>query len=305
MVPIVSSSSTAAGPVKPVLAEQQPDRQVTSDHLNETSVSEDLNDSGAYYCIKDPVPMSKRSTSPPMHHTIGNGALKSTALTKSVHVQEEEYTEMQSAGHLHPTTTHPSLPSPESPMGVSNTLKRLSRFNSKQMEHLIEMLKTTFVDQPQNNSLSLAVQEDTPIHNATVQRQTGPGLTHDDPAINSKASDLQNSRERPLQLNLSVSDAKSGHIQTHGNYEESVYSTIADEEFSSRSEDQQKDGGEVSIPTLVVEPSHDHDEDSVQPKQRQKSAGLLSTAANANAIKFKLGKLIIVSVDSGERFFFA
>lgn len=288
--PTVSSTPRTAGAVK---RESNVVKQAPSLRTNEASTSEDSTDTGTYYYIKDPVPMDI-SQSPAMDSIHGNYVTGSATLTKSVSSNtstEEEYTQMQAAGHLNPLTSHPILSSPESSIGVSNTLKRLSRFNPRQMEHLIEMLKVTFVDHPQSSgSMAADIQEATTTQRVTVSQQPPETAGNGSASLKESEASNQKFRERPSQLGLVTSGC--GDIDTDGNVEQSVYATIAGEELESgaKGDDPDKEVvGRLSVPTLVVEPTHDQ-EDLAQPEQRRKSTGLLTTAANANAIKFKLGK---------------
>ena len=214
--------------------------------------------------------------------------------------REEGYTLMQSAGHLQPissTSSDPTLPSPESPMDVSKTLKKLSRFNSDQMEHLIDMLRMTIAthDQPQGgNGPTIFTQTAVPA-TVTTPPPRPPKPTQSEPAL-SKASgstSLVNSRERPSQLSLSTDHVNEG-VGIHSSQEHSVYVNsilLAGEKESGRSSEGEREGEGVTVPTLVVE-STDFEE-SAPPVQRKKSVGLLNTAATANAIKFKLGETIL------------
>ena len=291
--PTVSSTPQTAGAVKHDFSESNVVKQTPSLCTNEASTSEDLSDTGTYYYIKDPVPMST-SQSPPVDYMHGNNVTRSAALTKSVSCStstEDEYTQMEAAGYLNPMTSHPILSSPESPTGVSNTLKRLSRFNPRQMEHLIEMLKVTFVDHPQSSSsVAVDIQEAKTTQKVTVSQQPPETSGNGSASLEESAASNQKFRERPSQLGLVTSGC--GDIDTDGNVEQSVYSTIANEESIVKGDDPDKEVGRLSVPTLVVEPTHDQDEDLGQPQQRRKSTGLLTTTAKANAIKFKLGKAI-------------
>ena len=211
-------------------------------------------------------------------------------------LREEEYTLMQSVGFLQPISSRssdPTLPSPESPMGVSKTLNRLSRFNSDQMEHLIDMLRRTVATQPQNGKGPI------PEQTAAVRAVTTPPPRppKPDPAISKassgSAASLTNFRQRPSQLSLST-DSMNGDSIMHGSREHSVYVNTVP--LASEKENGKGDKGEgeregISVPTLVVE-STDHEE-SAPPMQRRKSAGLLNTTETANAIKFKLGEAML------------
>ena len=264
-----------------------------SDQLkfNVRSTSQDPD--SAYYYIKDPVSEFKLLSS-------SKQDTKSVMTTKQVSTssaREEDYTQMRPAGGLRPTTSDPSLASPESPMIVSNTLKRLSRFNSDQMEHLIEMLKTTFVTQPQVGRSSIPEQAAATVsHSVTPPPRPpkpAPKATQRDPATFSEAAQM--SRERPSQLSLPTSQNGGDHSKHQANndsHEHSLYMNAlpaaGEEEESGNG--REKEEKEVPVPTLVVEPT---DEDSAPPVQRKKSVGLLTTAETANALKFKLGKFTI------------
>ena len=203
---------------------------------------------------------------------------------------------MQSVGFLQPISSRssdPTLPSPESPMDVSKTLKRLSRFNSDQMEHLIDMLRRTVATQPQNGNGP--VPEKAAAVRAVITPPPRPPKP--DPAISKassgSAASLTNFRQRPSQLRLST-DSMNGDSSMHGGQEHSVYVNTVP--LASERENGKADKGEgeregMSVPTLVVE-STDHEE-SAPPMQRRKSAGLLNTAETANAIKFKLGEAML------------
>ena len=103
-----------------------------------------------YDYIKDtvpepaPEPVSTYSTTGTLtknSSTVAVSTKLNPELSSMDRLREEEYTLMQSVGFLQPISSRssdPTLPSPESPMGVSKTLNRLSRFNSDQMEHLID-----------------------------------------------------------------------------------------------------------------------------------------------------------------------
>ena len=260
-----------------------------------------------YEYIKDAVPepeaepvLSVYSSTPTKDGSTATVTAKlDPQLSSGDRFREEGYTLMQSAGHLQPissTSSDPTLPSPESPMDVSKTLKKLSRFNSDQMEHLIDMLRMTIAthDQPQGgNGATIPTQTAVPAP-VTTPPPRPPKPTQSDPAL-SKASEsgstsLVNSRERPSQLSLSTDHVNEG-AGIHGSQEHSVYVNsipLAGEKESGRSGEGEREGEGVTVPTLVVE-STDFEE-SAPPVQRKKSVGLLNTAATANAIKFKLGE---------------
>ena len=269
-----------------------PEKAVLRDELKPRSASQE-SDPGYDY-IKDTVPEPMPAYSPPSSILHGNTDSNSTPIAKlnpklvSTHsVREEGYTLMQSAGCLRPTSSDPSLPSPESPMDVPKTLKRLSRFNSDQMGHLIDMLRMTIATQPHG-----------PIPEQAAMLVTTPPPRPPKPTQTiSKVSDsssLTKSRERPSQLSLSTSESDSVHL--YGSHEYSVYVnsiSLAGEEESGKSGEKETEG--VSVPTLIVEPT---DEESAPPVQRKKSVGLLNTAATANAIKFKLGEAIAIILNN-------
>jgi hypothetical protein len=183
-------------------------------------------------------------------------------------------------------------------MDVSKTLNRLSRFNSDQMEHLIDMLRRTISTQSQNGNDPIPEQVAAAISAVTTPPPRPPKPTLSDPAI-SKASgsapSLASSRERPSQLSLST-DSVNDDVSIHGSQKQLVYVNsipLASEKEngkSSKKGESEREG--VSVPTLVVE-STDHEE-SAPPVQRRKSVGLLNTAETANAIKFKLGEATII-----------
>ena len=219
-------------------------------------------------------------------------------LSSTDRLREEEYTLMQSVGFLQPISSRssdPTLPSPESPMDVSKTLNRLSRFNSDQMEHLINMLRRTVATQPQNGNGPIPEQA-AGVRAVTTPPPRPPKPTLSDPAISKassgSAASLSNIRQRPSQLSLST-DSVNGDSSLHGCREHSVYVNaipLANEKENGKGVKGEGEREGMSVPTLVVE-STDHEE-SAPPMQRKKSAGLLNTVETANAIKFKLGKLI-------------
>ena len=207
--------------------------------------------------------------------------------------REEGYTLMQSVSHLQPvpSKSDPTLPSPESPMDVSK--KRLSRFNSDQMGHLIDMLRRTISTQPQNGNDPIPKQAAVPAVIIPLLRLPKP--TQSDPTIpKASGSFLSKSRERPSQLSLSTSENEG--VSLHGSQEHSVYvnsiSLAGEEENGKGSErEREREREEASVPTLVVEQT---DEESAPSVQRRKSVGLLNTAETVNAIKFKLGEATIL-----------
>ena len=225
--------------------------------------------------------------------------LNDPELSSMDRLREEEYTLMQSVGFLQPISSRssdPTLPSPESPMDVSKTLKRLSRFNSDQMEHLIDMLRRTVATQPQNGNGPVPGPEKVAAVRAVTTPPPRPPKP--DPAMSKapsgSAASFTNSRQRPSQLSLST-DSMNGDSSMHSGREHSVY-VNAVPLLASEKENEKGIKGEgekegMSVPTLVVE-STDHEE-SAPPMQRRKSAGLLNTAETANAIKFKLGEAML------------
>ena len=251
-----------------------------------------------YDYIKDtePEPTSVYSTTPTKNGSTSTITTKlNTQQSSTNRFREEGYTLMQSVGHLQPisSTSDPTLPSPESPMDVSKTLKRLSRFNSDQMEHLIDMLRMTIATQPQNGNGPIPEQAAVPAMTTPPPRPPKPAQS--DLAISraSGSASLAKSRERPSQLSLS-SDHVNEDVSLHGSQEHSVYVNsipLASENENGKSGEGEKEREGVSVPTLVVE-STDH-EVSAPPVQRRKSAGLLNTAETANAIKFKLGEAML------------
>ena len=66
-------------------------------------------------------------------------------------------------------------------MDVSKTLKRLSRFNSDQMGHLIDMLRRTISAQPQNGNDPIPEQATVPA--VTTPPLRPPKPTQSDPTI--------------------------------------------------------------------------------------------------------------------------
>lgn len=297
---------------KPVAPEYQPVKPVIAApafDLPHHEVSTVLDDSSNDYCydyIKDDVLEPKSMDAPTSTgNEGGDTATKSTkALVATISIPTskstdiEDYTKMQSApsGHLRPASD-PCLPSPESPFSVIKALNRLSRFNSEQMEHLIEMLKMTVVDPSQtaNNSTPGPDKSGTTCtgssHNSHSKTPPPrpPKPSQSDTASTSRVStsnsNLVSSRERPSQLSLSTSQENveqstvyvNTHLVTGGR------SSRASEEKAAEKEGE---SGQL-VPTLVVEST---DGDSAVPVERRKSEGLLTTTATANAIKFKLGE---------------
>ena len=246
--------------------------------------------------VPEPEPVSAYSTTPTKNGSTSTITTKlNPQLSSTDRFREEGYTLMQSVGHLQPISSrsNPTLPPPESPMDVSKTLKRLSRFNSDQMEHLIDMLRMTVATQPQNGNSSISEQAAVPTMTTPPPRPPKP--TQSDLAISrvSGSDSLAKSRERPSQLSLS-SDPVNEDVSLQGSQEHSVYVNsipLASENENGKSGEEEKERDVVSVPTLVVE-STDHEE-SAPPVQHRKSAGLLNTAETANAIKFKLGEAML------------
>lgn len=280
--------------------EPQPDIKAVLSNEQKLRSSSQESDPGYDY-IKDTVPVesvSAYSTTPTKngstaHTTISNPNPRSRSTVEGF--REEGYTLMQSVGHLQPVSSKsdPTLPSPESPMDVSKTLKRLSRFNSDQMGHLIDMLRMTISAQSQNGSGPITEQAAIPA--VTTPPPRPPKPTQSDPKLPkaSGSASLAKSRERPSQLSLSTEVNESVTSSLHANQEHSVYvnsMSLAGEEEDGKSSKKEREREEVSVPTLVVEPT---DEESAPPVQRRKSMGLLNTAETANAIKFKLGEAFI------------
>lgn len=270
-----------------------------ADHRDEPKprASSQESDPGYDY-IKDtePEPASAYSITPTKSGSTATIITKlNPQLSSTDRFREEGYTLMQSVGHLQPISSRsdPTLPSPESPMDVSKTLKRLSRFNSDQMEHLIGMLRMTIATQPQNGNSPTPEQAAVPAVATPPPRPPKP--TQSDPAISKAAgsASLAKSRERPSQLSLS-SDRVNEDVTLHSSQEHSVYVNsipLAGEKENGKSGKGEGEREGVSVPTLVVE-STDHVE-SALPVQHRKSAGLLNTAETANAIKFKLGEAML------------
>ena len=278
--------------------EPQPDKAVLSDEQKLRSSPQE-SDPGYEY-IKDTVPaepVSAYSTTPTKNGSTVTISKPNPKPVSTERFREEGYTLMQSVGHLQPVSSQsdPTLPSPESPMDVSKTLKRLSRFNSDQMGHLIDMLRRTISAQPQNGNDPIPEQATVPA--VTTPPLRPPKPTQSDPTIPkaSESSSLSKSRERPSQLNLSTSENNEG-VSLRGSQEHSVYvnsiSLAGEEENGKSSErEREREREEVSVPTLVVEQT---DEESAPSVQRRKSVGLLNTAETVNAIKFKLGEATIL-----------
>ena len=232
-----SSLATGKAELKPVLDDQR---------------SSNLQDDPGYYYVKDAV----KSCSPPNH---GKGDTK-TAITSQLvstgNVRDDNYNQMQQSGGLHTTSSDPSLSSSESPVIVAKTLKRLSRFNSDQMEHLIEMLKTTFVSLPQND-------KSIPEQAAVSQSVTPPPRPPKPTNCNISAS--SSARERPSQLSLTMSKNGCSHHQpqnNNGSPEQPPYvntlPATANKEESGNGREKERE----SVTILVVEPN---DEDSAPP----------------------------------------
>ena len=273
--------------IKPVTGSiEQAPKRTTLEETHEV-------DTGLYSYIEDPEP---EYTVPALDSIQqSDGATKLAAATTKVNstgvVREEEYTQMRPVSYLHPgaSTTNPQLSSPESPMGVTKTLERLSRFKPDQMEHLINMLKTTIPTSAQGGS---TVPNGPGDGDNPPPRPPKPPTTQNGPTRSEDV--LTKSRERPSQLCLLTGEANL----YDGQEAPSVYVNILPQTCE---EGNTKDGGSVdketkenAVPTLVVH-SEPTDEESTLPiakPVRKISQGLLTTAENTNAIKFKLGKLM-------------
>ena len=249
-------------------------------------------DAELYSYIEDPEPDYSVATHPSPQK---GGTAKKVEATGTV--REDGYTQMRSVGHLHPGPLLKSsqLSSPESPMGVTKTLERLSRFKPDQMEHLIKMLKTTVPTTAQGDS---GAPVGTSVTDTPPPRPPKPVDTQNGP---SKSKMFAQSRERPSQLSLTTSETNS----YDGQESASVYvNTIpparveglvtkevmaTNEALATEEALSEKEVEGSAVPTLVVH-SEPADTDSAQPVHRKMSQGLLTTAENTNAIKFKLGK---------------
>ena len=162
----------------------------------------------------------RRSTSPkkelPPCSKSGYGPVATTTnkLSSVERFREEGYTLMQSVGHLQPTSSRssdPTLPSPESPMDVSKTLKRLSRFNSDQMEHLIDMLRMTIATHPELRMGNGSIQEQLAVTVPAAMIPAPPRppkATQSNLAISNALESASLAKikpqERPSQLSLST-----------------------------------------------------------------------------------------------------
>ena len=119
-----------------------------------------------------------------------------------------------------------TLPSPESPMDVSKTLKRLSRFNLDQIEHLIDMLRMTIATQPQNGNGSIPELAAVMVPAVTTPPPRPSKPTQSDPAISKTLESASlakiKSREQPSQLSLST-ECVNKDVSAHSSQEHLVY----------------------------------------------------------------------------------
>ena len=296
IVPTPSISSTKVTPVKPVgIPEQTPLKPVApvtnQPHLESPTYEVPINDVGLYYYIDDPAPKLESDIPLTSHRkdkgkSVATPAVVPTTST-STKDSEDYYTEMDTAvSYLRPSTSDAGPQSPESPISVAKALKRLSRFNSDQMEHLIEMLRTTVVEFPlQSASNPTPESAATNTCHVATPPPRPPKPSRSDPVTEKESQSLLNSRERPSQLSLPLNEAVEPYVYVNTIPMGSGKKNGKNKEPAI----EKKDGEEVSVPKLVVEST---DDDSTAPVQRRKSEGLLTTAATANAIKFKLGELM-------------
>ena len=194
---------------------------------------------------------------------------------------EEEQSRAQQKSNFQQSASNSNLLDSSADQGaptIISALKMLSRFDSSQMEHLIEMVTQTEDMTSHSNlndsSSSVNCGAMTPPQNL---RQTPSNKSV--PVLTKTSSADSEFRRRPTQLSLSLSMNETRFKQSQDAHSLQCNDTTATVNGDA--------GGkrEVTAPSVVVEST-----ESAPPKQCERSDGRLKAPESSNAMRFQLGK---------------
>ena len=201
---------------------------------------------------------------------------------------EEEQSRVQRKPSLRPSASNLNLV--DSSAGTStivSALKMLSRFDSSQMEHLIEMAKLTAgMESPDDlDNSAMVSQEPTPIPQHLSQFRNKQNL----PKFNALEQSPLASKEfkkRPTQLNLSSGFWEE---EVHTQCDDTTAAQLNGDAAGRRGAEEKR---EAATPSFVIE----SDQSETPKQQLKRSDGLLKAPESSNAMKFKLGTCCEVHV---------